>query len=119
MHICLTHLARLSQARCVSSSVTQTSLMREKCGLPALRILYPPRLEVGAIVGLAWGYGAFCDALFYCWGDVVCACCGECILEAFVVFDIFFDCVGVGCTDGYSVTPLPLAVSGVFVVGER
>lgn len=51
-------------------------------------------------------------------GAMLCACRGEGILEAFVVFDIFFDCVGVGCADGYSVAPLPLAVSRVFVVGE-
>lgn len=42
--------------------------MREKCGLPALCILYPPRLEVGAIVGLAWGYDAFCGTAY---GDFV------------------------------------------------
>lgn len=64
MPICLTHLARLSQARCVSSSVTQTSPMREKCGLPALRILYPPLLEVGTIAGLAWAYDAFCGTAY-------------------------------------------------------
>lgn len=67
----ITRLARLSQARCVSSSVTQTSPMREKCGLPALCILYPPRLEVGAIVGLAWGYDAFCGTAY---GDFVVLC---------------------------------------------
>ena len=64
MPIYLMHLARLSQARCVSSSVTQTRPMREKCGLPALRILYPPLLEEGAIVGLAWGYDAFCGTAY-------------------------------------------------------
>lgn len=52
-------------------------------------------------------------------GAMLCACRDEGILEAFVVFNIFFDCVGVGCADGYSVPPLPLAVSGVFIVGER
>lgn len=71
MPICSTHLARLSQARCVSSSVTQTRPMREKCGLPALRILYPPLLEVGAIVELAWGYDAFCGTAY---GDFVAFC---------------------------------------------
>jgi hypothetical protein len=68
MPIYLTHLTRLSQARRVSSSVTQTSPMREKCGLPALHILYLPRLEVGAIAGLAWSYDAFCGTAY---GDFV------------------------------------------------
>lgn len=71
MPIYLTHLTRLSQARWVSSSVTQTRPMREKCGLPALRILYLPRLEVGAIVGLAWGYDAFCGTTY---GNFVVLC---------------------------------------------
>lgn len=71
MSFYLTRLARFSQARRVSSSVTQTRPMREKCGLPALRILYPPLLEVGAIVGLAWGYDAFCGTAY---GDFIVLC---------------------------------------------
>lgn len=70
MPIYFTHLTRLSQARCVSSSVTQTSPVREKRGLPALHIPYPPLLEVDA-VGLLWGYNAFCGTAY---GDLVVLC---------------------------------------------